>query len=223
MSTMSPVLEIDALSIQDRDGRPLVSGLALALGPGERVVVGGPVELTSELLRAVMGLERPAAGRVRILGEELERLPRARTEAVLERVGYAPRQGAFVSNLPLRDNLLLPLRYHRRLAATALPDAAAAAAARFGLGALPAVIPPLVSVLTRRRVALARATVLEPALLVVDDPTEDLDPGAADEIADRLAAAAKELGAAVLAASNDFRVGAALGARTLLLTPPVQP
>ncbi len=84
-------------------------------------------------------------------------------------------------------------------------------------------IPPLVSVLTRRRVALARATVLEPALLVVDDPTEDLDPGAADEIADRLAAAAKELGAAVLAASNDFRVGAALGARTLLLTPPVQP
>ncbi len=76
---------------------------------------------------------------------------------------------------------------------------------------------------TRRRVTLARATVLEPELLVVDDPTEDLDPAAADEIADRLAAAAKELGAAVLAASNDFRVGAALGARTLLLASPVHP
>jgi len=114
---------------------------------------------------------------------------------------------------------LLPLRYHRRLGATAVPEAALKAAARFGLPALPVSIPPLSSVLLRRRVTLARATVLDPVLLVVDDPTEDLDPAAADEIADRLAAAARELNAAVLAASNDFRVAAALKARTLLLTP----
>jgi ABC-type glutathione transport system ATPase component len=69
-------------------------------------------------------------------------------------------------------------------------------------------------------VARASATVLAPELLVIDDPTEGLDPAGADEIADRLATAARELGAAVLAASNDFRVGAALGARTLLLAPP---
>ena len=217
---MSPVLQIAALALDDRDGRPLVRGLDLALAPGERVVVGGPVEVTSELLRAVMGLEAPRGGCVRVLGEELAALPRQRTEAVLERVGYAPRHGPLVSNLPLRDNLLLPLRYHRRLPAGEIPEGAAKAAARFGLAAVPVVIPPVVSVLTRRRVTLARATVLEPELLVIDDPTEDLDPAAADEIADRLAAAAGELGAAVLAASNDFRVGAALRARTLLLAQP---
>lgn len=220
---MSPALDIAGLSLDDEDGRPLVRALDLALAPGERVVVGGPVEITSELLRAVMGLQAPVAGAVRVLGESLSTLSRARSEAVLERVGYSPRQGALVSNLPLRDNLLLPLRYHRRLPAGEVPELAKAAAARFGLAALPAVIPPVVSVLTRRRVTLARATVLEPELLVIDDPTEDLDPAAADEIADRLATAVRELGAAVLAASNDFRVGAALRARTVLLAPPVQP
>ena len=218
---MSPVLEISALSLDDRDGQRLVRDFSLALAPGERVVVGGPVETTSGLLRGVMGLESPVGGAVRMLGEELSTLPRARAEALLERVGYAPRTGALVSNLPLRDNLLLPLRYHRRLAATAVPEAALRAGARFGLASLPVAIPPLVSVLLRRRVTLARATVLDPVLLVVDDPTEDLDPASADEIADQLAAAARELNAAVLAASNDFRVATALRARTLLLAQPV--
>jgi phospholipid/cholesterol/gamma-HCH transport system ATP-binding protein len=220
---MSPVLEIASLSLDDRDGRPLVRGLDLALGSGERLVVAGPVEDTSALLRAVMGLDSPVAGAVRLFGEELAPLPRARREALLERVGYAPRVGALVSNLPLRDNLLLPLRYHRRLPSTEVPESARRAAARFGLPELPVAIPPVVSVLTRRRVTLARATLLEPGLLVLDDPTEDLDPGAADEIADQVATAARELGAAVLAASNDFRVSTALRARTVLLTPPAPP
>lgn len=217
---MSGVLEIASLALDDRDGKPLVRGLGLALAAGDRVVVGGPVEITSELLRAVMGLEPLAGGSVRLLGESLGSLPRVRGEAVLARIGYAPRHGPLVSNLPLRDNLLLPLRYHRRLSSVEVPEGATKAAARFGLTTLPAAIPPVVSVLMRRRVTLARATVLEPILLVVDDPTEGLDPAAADAIADQLGAAARELGAAVLAASNDFRVGAALRARTLLLAPP---
>lgn len=220
---MSALLETSGLGLDDRDGRPLLRGLDLALAPGEAIVVGGPVEITSGLLRAVMGLEVPASGAVRLLGEDLAALPRARAEALLERVGYAPRHGPLISNLPLRDNLLLPLRYHRRLPAAAIPEEAAKAGARFGLAQLPSAIPPVVSVLMRRRVTLARATVLHPALLIVDDPTEDLDPAAADEIADRLASAARELGAGVLAASNDFRVSASLRARTLLLAPPGVP
>lgn len=220
---MSPVLEIASLSLDDRDGRPLVRDFQLILAPGDRVVVAGPVEHTSGLLRAVMGLDPLSGGSVRLFGEELLALPRPRYEALLERIGYASRVGALVSNLPLRDNLLLPLRYHRRLSMKEVPEGAKKAAARFGLAALPVAIPPVVSVQTRRRVTLARATVLEPLLLVIDDPTEDLDPAAADEIADQLASAARELGAAVMAASNDFRVATALRARTLLLTPPVQP
>lgn len=219
---MTPTLQIEGLSLDGRDGPGLVRALDLVLHAGERVVLAGPVEATSGILRAVMGLEPPVAGSVRLLGEELAALPRGAAEALLARVGYAPSVGALLSNLPLRDNLLLPLRYHRRLGSSEVPEEASRAAARFGLAAIPVAIPPVVSVLTRRRVTLARAILLEPALLVVDDPTEDLDAAGADEIADRLAAAARELGAAVLAASNDLRVGAALGARTLLVTPTVR-
>jgi phospholipid/cholesterol/gamma-HCH transport system ATP-binding protein len=215
---MTPALEISGLSLDDRDGQALVRAFDLALQPGERLVVAGPVEATSGILRAAMGLDPPRAGTIRLLGADLHALPRAEAEALLARVGYSPRHGALVSNLPLRDNLLLPLRYHQRLRSTEVPEAAARAAARFGLASIPLAIPPVVSVLMRRRVTLARATVLDPVLLLVDDPTEDLDAASADEMADRLAAAAGELGAAVLAASNDFRVGAALRARTLLLS-----
>ncbi|HSM94287.1 MAG TPA: ATP-binding cassette domain-containing protein [Anaeromyxobacteraceae bacterium] len=214
---MTPALEISGLSLDDRDGRPLVRKFDLLLAPGERLVVAGPVEATSGILRAAMGLDAPAAGTVRLLGRDAATLPREEAEALFARIGYSPRVGALLSNLPLRDNLLLPLRYHRRLGSAEVPEAALRAADRFGLGELPAAIPPIASVLTRRRVILARAILLDPVLLVVDDPTEDLDAGAADEIADRLGKAAGALGAAVLAASNDFRVGAALGARTLLL------
>lgn len=217
---MTPAIDIRSLSLDDRDGEPLLRDFRLTLSPGERLVVGGPVEATSGLLRAVMGLDPVVAGAVRILGEELGALSRQRAEEHLSRVGYSPRLGALVSNLPLRDNLLLPLRYHRRLGADEVPPEAHRAARRFGLVELPLAIPPIATVLLRRRVALARATVLDPVVLVIDDPTEELDPAAADEIADRLAAAAGELNAAVLAASNDFRVAAALRARTLLIQPP---
>jgi ABC-type transporter Mla maintaining outer membrane lipid asymmetry ATPase subunit MlaF len=215
---MSAAIDIDALALRDGDGRDLVTGLRLGVERAGAAVLAGPVEAASAVLRALVGLEAPASGAARLLGAEVRALPVRDAEALLARVGYVPRAGALVSNLPLRDNLVLPLRWHRRADGPEPWALAEAAAARFGLAELPAAIPPLAGVATRRRVALARAILLAPEVLLLDDPTEDLDAADADELCDRLAAAARELGAAVLAASNDFRVSAALRARTVHLS-----
>jgi ABC-type transporter Mla maintaining outer membrane lipid asymmetry ATPase subunit MlaF len=220
---VTAAVSLRRLSLADRSGREVVAGLDLELAPGEAVVLSAPPEVGTAVLRAVVGLEAPSSGEARLLGEEVRALPRARAEALLARVGYLPRHGALVSNLPIRENLALPLRWHRHVAGQAALDEAARAGERFGLTELPAVIPPLVSVAVRRRVALARATVLGPEVLVLDDPTEDLDPSTSADVAGRLAEVARALGAAVLATSHEDDVPAALGARVLTLSPASTP
>lgn len=191
-----------------------VAGLDLALRAGEALHLHGPVEAASAVLRALVGLERPRAGRARLLGEDAWALPRRRAAALLARVGWLPRQGALLANLTLRENLLLPLEYHGRDAA---PARVAAALAAFGLDEAPDQRPERLPLPVRRRVALARAALLDPLLLVLDDPLDDLDAATAASLAAALAAWARVPGRALLVTSPDPSLGAALGARSLPL------
>ena len=221
--TAAPAISLRRLTLRDHLGRPLVTDLDLEIAPGQAAVLTAPPEVGNAVLRAVVGLWPAQEGEARVLGEEVRSLPRARAEALLARVGYVPRYGALVSNLSLRENLVLPLRWHRHLGEPEARHEAARAAARFGVDELPAVIPPLASVELRRRVALARAVVLSPEVLVLDDPTEDLDPATATEVAGQLAAAVRALGAAVLATSHEDLVAGALSANTFTLDVPSTP
>jgi len=191
-----------------------VSGLDFSLRSGHLLHLHGPVDAGSAVLRALVGLERPRAGAARLLGEEPAALPRHLASGLLARVGWLPRQGALLANLTLRENLLLPLEYHGR---TAGPDRLAAALGAFGLDEAPDLRPELVPLPVRRRVALARAVLLEPLLLLLDDPLDDLDEASAASLAGALSAWASQPGRAVLVASPDLALGAALGARLLHL------
>jgi ABC-type transporter Mla maintaining outer membrane lipid asymmetry ATPase subunit MlaF len=191
-----------------------VAGLGFALHPGEALHLHGPIEAGRDVLRALVGLVRPRAGELRLLGAEPSGLGRREAAALLSRVGWLPRQGALLANLTLRENLRLPLEYHRRADADAL---AAAALAAFGLAEAPDLRPELAPLPVRRRVALARAVVLQPQLLLLDDPLDDLDDDTAAGLAAALARWARRPGRALLLASPDHTVGAALGARRLAL------
>lgn len=217
MTTVNAIA-LSRLTLSDHLGRALVTHLDLELAMGESVVLATTPEIGNAILRTVVGLKDPDSGKALVFGEEVRSLPRMRAEALLARVGYVPRYGPLLSNLPLKENLALPLRWHRHLDVETAGSEAARAAQRFGVEEVPSQIPPLVSAEVRRRLALARAVVLSPELLVLDDPTEDLAPAAAAEVADRLARAARDLNAAVFTTSHDHAVAEALGARTLFLS-----
>ena len=213
----APLAEAEGLAVTARGGGLRVEGLRFSLGAAASLALVGPVEAGSAVLRALLGIERPDAGSVRLLGEAPWALSRARSSALLARVGFHPRSGSLLANLTLRENLLLPLQYHRRVTLAEAERATSAALARFGLADAPGVRPEDVALPVRRRVALARATLLDPELLVLDDPLDDLEEDVAREIVGALAAWARERPRGLLVTSHLAGTAAALRAPALPL------
>ncbi len=191
--------------------------LAFRVHAGETLVLVGPIEAGSAVLRALVGIDRPDAGRARLLGELPALLPRDDAAALLARVGWHPRSGSLLANLTLRENLLLPLQFHRRPSAAEAARATSAALARFGLEEAADVRPEEVALPVRHRVALARATLLDPELLVLDDPLDDLEEAAAREVLSALAAWARERPRGLLLTSHRTGVASTLRAPALPL------
>jgi ABC-type multidrug transport system ATPase subunit len=214
----APLAEAQDLTVIAREGALRVENLAFRLGPGEALVLSGPIEAGSAVLRALVGVEPPASGTARLLGEVPAALSRDAAAAVLARVGWYPRSGALLSNLTLRENLLLPLHFHRPGAADA-EQAVSGALARFGLDGIPELRPEQAPVPLRRRVALARAILLDPELLVLDDPLDDLDEDVAADVLAALAAWARERPRGLLISSH--RAGFASTLRAPVVPLPV--
>ena len=189
-------------------------GLSLAVAPGERVQLLGPMEAGAAVLRALAGLSDRAAGQVRLLGEDPWGGTGRRASARLARVGWLPREGALLANLTLAENLRLPLEYHRGAADLA---SLAAALACFGLAGAPELRPERVPLPLRRRVALARAVSLDPELLLLDDPLDDLDDVEAEALARALLAWAAGPGRGLVVASPDPTLARRLDARLVPL------
>lgn len=174
---------------------PVFTGLDLELAAGEiGVVMSGLGGGKSSALRLAMGLEQPSAGSVRVLGGD--------PAANRTRLGYVAGDGALLANLSLLDNLVLPLRYLRDPPAPEVEERARAALAIFGVAwPLPQLPPAYAPTNLRRMVALARAMILDPLALVLDDPAADFDPDSALEVWEHLADLARIKGIAILAAA----------------------
>jgi ABC-type multidrug transport system ATPase subunit len=175
---------------------PVFTGLDLDLGPGElAVLTSGLGGGKSSALRLAVGLETPSTGTVTVCG--------APPAEMRGRIGYVGGEGALLANLSLWDNLVLPLRWLRDPPAAEVERQAREALALFGIDTLPPVAPAYAPTNLRRLVALARAMILSPILLVLDDPANDFDSESAEEVWRHLAdiAAAQEM--TVLAAATE--------------------
>ncbi len=168
-------------------------------------VVGGSGTGKSVLLRSIVGLKRPDAGRVELFGEDLSALPARRRSEMERRFGVLFQRGALFSSLNLQENVALPLIEHAGLAR---PDAEDLARMKLALAGLPRhaalKMPSELSGGMVKRAALARALALDPEVLFLDEPTAGLDPiGAADF--DRLIMTLRDaLGLSVFLVTHDL-------------------
>jgi phospholipid/cholesterol/gamma-HCH transport system ATP-binding protein len=216
---MERVVQVD--SIVTRFGAQVVhDGVSFAVGRGEVVaLIGGSGSGKSVLLKAIIGLVRPTAGRVELLGTEVWRAGAQELNALRRRFGVLFQDGALFSSLTAAENVAVPFREN-----TALPLELIAPLVGFKLAlvGLPpdagAKSPAQLSGGMRKRVALARALALEPEILFLDEPTSGLDPVGAREFDRLVRVLADSLGLTVFIVTHDVDMLLSLADRAIALS-----
>lgn len=144
---------------------------ALSAPAGSVTVLVAPKgEVSARLLRLLLGLEAEALapGTLRLLGEDPTALDPRGLCRLRQRIGVVSAGGGLISNLKVVENLLLPLLYHRRLSRGAAEAEALALLRQVGYREHPMRLPGLLSTFERKQVALARAMVMAPELMVYE-------------------------------------------------------
>ena len=163
-------------------GRLALQDLSLELAEGDWLLVCGPNGAGKTLLsRLVLGLDRPSAGRVQVLGRDLDGLDGRGLERLRTEAGAVLQRGSLLADQSVLDNILLPLR-HTPLTRGEMARAARLVMALLGLDGLDNHPPQALSLGQQRRVELARALIRRPRLLVWDGLSDGLDPAVVREI-----------------------------------------
>jgi phospholipid/cholesterol/gamma-HCH transport system ATP-binding protein len=146
-------------------------------------VIGGSGSGKSTLLREMIVLQLPSEGSIKVLGVDLAHISDDAVLALRQRFGVLFQHGGLFGALTVLENIGLPLREHRQLTDPAVDALAAQKLAAVGLdAAVGSQYPSELSGGMLKRAALARALVLEPELLFLDEPTAGLDPQSAEGI-----------------------------------------
>jgi putative ABC transport system ATP-binding protein len=201
------------LQVTDLQFRYGDSGFALRIdelnvAAGESVALVGPSGSgKTTLLHLVAGILAPAAGSVEVDGQDLGALDAdARRAFRIQRVGLVFQEFELLEYLSVLDNVLLPYRIHPALRLGAAVERARTLAERLDIGDKLARLPRQLSQGERQRIAVCRALVTSPPLLLADEPTGNLDPANKQRVLDALFALAAESGATILTVTHDHEL-----------------
>jgi len=184
----------DLLAIETRNlhkslgGRAILRGIDLQVPEGMVSVVLGPSGTgKSVLLNHVLGLMRPDAGDVLVRGRSLGGMARAELLELRSDIGVMFQDGALFSTMDIYDNVAFPLRQHTDLSEAEISEVVRHRLGEVGLAGVERRFPAQLSGGMRKRAGLARALVLDPNIVLCDEPDSGLDPVRTALLADLLA------------------------------------
>ncbi len=139
-------------------------------------LVGGSGAGKSVILRSLIGLEKPDSGQILINGVDIVPLNEQELIPVRKQVAYAFQGGALFDSMTVYENLAYPLRAHTELVETEIAEKIHHQLAEFGLEKSIHLYPGELSGGMQKRIGLARAVIMQPEIILYDEPTAGLDP-----------------------------------------------
>jgi phospholipid/cholesterol/gamma-HCH transport system ATP-binding protein len=177
------VIVIDKVS-KSFGGRTVLNEFSLKIQRGENVVVlGRSGSGKSVLIKCVIGLHQPDSGSISVLGADISTLDQAGMDKLRARVGFLFQSNALYDSMTVRQNLLFPMRRHlKEVTAEEAETKVVETLRHVGLEHTASMMPSELSGGMQKRIALARTLVLNPEVILYDEPTTGLDPITAREI-----------------------------------------
>lgn len=153
------------------------NGINLKIQKGDCIgLLGGSGAGKSVILRSLIGLERPDSGEIWIDGTEITRLRERDMIPIRKKVAYVFQGGALFDSMSVYENLAYPLREHTTLSEAQIEQKIFSLLEEFGLQGAEMLFPSNLSGGMQKRVGLARAIIMEPDVVLYDEPTAGLDP-----------------------------------------------
>ena len=168
--------------------RPILKGISFDLGPGTtKIILGGSGSGKTTILRLILGLLKPDSGTIVVDGAEIELLDEEEMRAVRLKIGMVFQEGALFDSQTVGENVGYRLFEEGELDEGEIEDRVREMLGFVGLTPFYERMPSELSGGQRRRVAVARALVARPQIMLYDEPTTGLDPITATNITDLIA------------------------------------
>ena len=212
-----PIIQVEHL-VARYDDRTILDDVSFAVQRGERfVIVGGSGCGKTTLLRHLIGLQRPASGRVLIDGESVGDAEEDALRRIQRKFGVLFQAGALFGSLTLGENVALPLEEY-----TTLPKEMIQLLVRIKLGmvSLAGFEEFMVSELSggmKKRAGLARAVALDPSILFFDEPSAGLDPITSAELDELIVQLNRSLGTTIVVVSHELASIFTIADRVIML------
>jgi len=212
-----PIVRIQNLKKSFGPSR-VIQGIDLEIERGKTTVILGPSGTgKSVLLKHIVGLIKPDQGEVYFDGTRVDTLSEPELVGIRKRIGYLFQLGALFDSMSVGENIAFPLVEHTSMDASHRDACVKRVLGLVGLGGYEQKMPAELSGGQQRRVALARAVVLQPSMVLYDEPTTGLDPVRADVINELILALTRTMGITSVVVTHDMVSANKIADRMLLV------
>ncbi len=217
MSATDPIVEMDDVHLAFGENR-ILRGVDLSLAPRERLVVlGQSGGGKSTLLRLILGILKPDQGSVKFKGLEVTRMGRRRLNKMRQKIGMVYQYSALISSLTVRDNLALPLEELTEKSVEEIDALVMEKLELVGMTDARDKMPSELSGGMRKRIGLARGIIMDPELILYDEPSAGLDPVISSVIDELIISLSEKIGATSIIVTHEMESAFRMATRMAML------